>query len=139
MNKENLKTIAAVVGAMVCFCLLIVRLRDLFGNGVLWLLLAGVLVLVVMGITAGIKRRRSFREKGYEVMVGTDHGFIYRERYEGGVRELRLPGGLIEVGHPVYSRLSWETWEKITPDWARRRQLEIEARIHENAFYRPSP
>jgi len=137
MTKENLKTLAAVMAALVWFGLLIAGLCELFGNPVLYLLLAGVLGLVVMAIVARIKRRRLFRRKGYEVVVGNDHRFIYREQFQSGIRELRLPGELIEVGHPAYTRLSRKDWETIAPDWARDRQLEIEARIHENPFYRP--
>lgn len=137
MSKEKLKTFAAVMAALVWFCLLIAGLWELFGNGFLWLLLAGVLALVVMGITAGFKRRRAFRMKGYEIFVEGDHRFIYRERTEDGIRELSLPGDLMEMGHPIYYRLSGKDWDTLAPDWARDRQLEIEARIHENPFYRP--
>lgn len=136
MNKENFKTFAAVVAALVWFCLLIAGLWELFGNVVLWLLLAASLALVILLIVTAIEQRRRFRTKGYEVLVTGEHDFVYKERYEGGVRELRLPGDLIEVGHPVYTRLPWKDWDTIVPDWARDRQLEIEARIHENPFYR---
>lgn len=136
MTKENLKTFAAVMAALVWLCLLIAGLCELFGKVVLWLLLAGSLALVVLLIVTAIQRCRQFRTKGYEVLVTGEHDFVYKEQHEGGVRELQLPGDLIEVGHPVYTRLSWENWAMIVPDWARTRQLEIEARIHENPFYR---
>ena len=136
MTKENLKTFAAVMAALVWLCLLIAGLCELFGNVVLWLLLAASLALVVLLITTAIKRRRQFRTKGYEVLVTGEHDFVYKEQHEGGIRELQLPGDLIEVGHPVYTRLPWKDWEATVPDWARNRQLEIEARIHENPFYR---
>ncbi|RYD54152.1 MAG: hypothetical protein EOP83_22440 [Verrucomicrobiaceae bacterium] len=136
MTKENLKTIAAVMAALAWCCLLIAGLWELLGNVILWLLLAGLLSIVALLIITPIKRRRLFRRKGYEVLVTGEHEFLYREQDEGGIRELPLPGDLIEVGHPVYSRLSWKDWETMAPDWARNRQLEIEARIHENPFYR---
>ncbi|HEY1122567.1 MAG TPA: hypothetical protein VGE67_13235, partial [Haloferula sp.] len=127
MTKENLKTFAAVMAALAGLCLLIAGLRELSGNVVPWFLLAAFLAFVVLLITTAIKRRRQFRTKGYEVVVTGDHDFVYKEQYEGGIRKLQLPGDLIEVGHPVYTRLSWKDWEAIAPDWARSRQLEIEA------------
>ena len=141
MNKEKLKTFAAVMAALVCIGLWIALLRDLFGNVIFWLMLAGVLALLVVIVVSQAKRRRAFRQKGYEVVyeiISDDvRRFVYREQFDGGVRVVRLRAELIEVGHPVYRRLSSEDWAEVVPEWARDRQLQIEARILENPFYRP--
>lgn len=84
-----------------------------------------------------LKSRRDFRKRGYGVYGAEDNGFRYREKHGDGLRELILPGALIEPGHAVYYRQTDEEWASRVPDWARTRKHEIESRILEEPFNRP--
>jgi hypothetical protein len=141
MKRGGFKLAVIFVGALMALIAFIGGLVEVLGKSALWLLAAGLLWLVGMIISGQIKRRRLFRNKGYEVnyeIVGNDaRRFVYRERFDGGVRELRLPAELIENGHPVYYQVSQEIWARTVPEWARERRLEIEGRILEDPFYRP--
>jgi hypothetical protein len=142
MTKEKLKDTAAIAAALAWLCYFAFALWNLVGKALLWLLLAGVLALAVLFVVNQLKRRRALLAKGYEVNCEINPGgvyrFVYRERSEGVIRELRVPGELIEYGHPVYYRLSGAHWAEIVPEWALHRQLQVEARILENHFYRPN-
>ncbi|MCW1884112.1 hypothetical protein OKA04_05180 [Luteolibacter flavescens] len=132
-----MKAIAGLALAMACFILAIAGFWDLAGVKLIWAAFAVALVVSGSITIEWAHRRRAFRKAGYEVICEADRGFLYREICNGSVRELRLPGDLIEVGHEVYTRLSRQEWEQRVPDWARHRQLEIEARILENPDFRP--
>ena len=141
MTKEKVKDIAAIAAALAWLCFWISALWNLLGKALLWLLLAGGLALAVLVIVNQVKRRRTLLAKGYEVdcetIAKSVYRFVYREQFDGHIRELRVPAELIEYGHPVYYRLSGVDWAEIAPEWALHRQLQIEARILENHFYRP--
>ena len=141
MTREKVKDIASLAAALAWLCFLIAGLWNLLGKALLWLLLAGALASAALFVFNQVKRRRTFLQKGYEVdcevISKGVYRFVYRERFDGGVRELRVPGELIEYGHPVYYRLSGANWAEIVPEWALHRQLQVEARILENHFYRP--
>ena len=137
MTKENLKTFAAVMAALALLGLFIAGLREFFGNAILWMVLAGLLWLAATLLAEQVRRRRIFRKQGYLVTEDSQRHFVYRERLNGGIRELRLPSEWIENGHPVYYRMAQEIWAETVPEWARERRLEIEGRILENRFYRP--
>jgi hypothetical protein len=141
MTREKVKDIASLAAALAWLCFLIAGLWNLLGKGLLWILLAGVLASAAFFVVNQVQRRRVFLERGYEVkckMISKGvHRFVYRERFDGGNRELQVPGELIEYGHPVFYRLSGAHWAEIVPEWALPRQLQIEARILESHFYRP--
>jgi hypothetical protein len=103
----------------------------------LWIYPAAVGVLILWCLAEAWKGHRGFQQKGYRVYGTTDDGFRYRERHEGGIRELTLPGVLVEPGHAVYCRLSAEEWINLAPEWARDRKQEIEARILEDPYHQP--
>ena len=84
-----------------------------------------------------LKSRRDFRKRGYGVYGAANNGFRYREKHGDAVRELILPGELIEPGHAVYYQQSDEEWTRQVPDWARGRRYEIESRILEDPHHRP--
>lgn len=103
----------------------------MFPTLVVGVLLLGLAFLFIQGAVR-------FRRQGWGVWATSYPAeFQYRERHEGRTRSFKLPGDLIENGHPVYSRLPQERWETFAPEWARDRRLEIEGKILENPFYRP--
>lgn len=103
----------------------------------LWIFPAAIGVFILWGICEIWKSKRAFRRNGYGVYGTTNDGFRYREMHEGGIRELTLPGVVVEPGHVVYYRLSAEEWACAVPEWARDRRLEIESRILADPFHRP--
>ena len=99
-------------------------------------LLAGTLLVVIA--TLFIRGVIRFRRQGWGVWATSYPAeFQFAERHEGKTRSFRLPGDLIENGHPVYTRLPEEQWRALAPEWAKDRRLEIEEKILRNPFYRP--
>lgn len=111
---------------------------DLFGWP-FWKFPAILLGLLATRIAIFVIRAEiRFRRQGYRVWATSYPAeFVYRERHEGKTRFFKLPGDLIENGHPVCSRLPQERWETLVPAWAKDRRLEIEEKILGNPFYRP--
>ena len=99
-------------------------------------ILLGLLAMLI--VILAIRGKIRFHRQGYRVSATSYPAvFEYRERHEGKTRFFKLPGELFENGHPVYHRLAEQEWEASVPDWAKDRQLEVEAKILENPFYRP--
>src|SRR5688572_7891781 len=94
----------------------------------LWKFPAVVLGILLAGFAfLAIRSKIRFHRKGYEIRASCDPAeFEYRERHDGKTRSLKLPGDLIENGHPVYTRLTEEEWRATAPEWGKSRRLEIE-------------